>query len=248
MTYLEIVNRVLRRLREDEVTDFSADYTKVIADFVGEAHAEIIAAHDWSFFYDQAEVTLTNGANEVSLNRTTDGTVYTLGNGQLHLTELSQLLYVDGNRPVVAYYPDASTTQGVPLPQISWQDYTRRTSMDYSRTGTPSAFALRRDGDNMGWVLGVPETIDVTGSRLIMSWYVPEDPLSVEDSLTTRTPMVSARSLILGALYLALGERGEEIGEPGNVAEARYYKSIMEERENDILNSGRTNRYEFYRD
>lgn len=49
MTYLEIVNKVLRRLREREVTSVSqTSYSKLIGDFVNDAKKEVEDAWQWS--------------------------------------------------------------------------------------------------------------------------------------------------------------------------------------------------------
>jgi hypothetical protein len=49
MTYLNIVNNVLRRLREDEVTSVSENtYSKLVGDFVNDAKKAVEDAWDWS--------------------------------------------------------------------------------------------------------------------------------------------------------------------------------------------------------
>jgi hypothetical protein len=53
MTYLQLVNAVLRRLRENEVTTLQSltrqnSYAKLIGDFVNEAKAQVENAWDWS--------------------------------------------------------------------------------------------------------------------------------------------------------------------------------------------------------
>lgn len=49
MTYLEIVNKVLRRLREREVSSVSqTSYSKLIGDFVNDAKKEVEDAWQWS--------------------------------------------------------------------------------------------------------------------------------------------------------------------------------------------------------
>jgi hypothetical protein len=66
MTYLDIVNKVLRRLRESETTsvqgtgDINA-YTRLIGDYVNEAKAQIETSYDWSALRDT--LTLTTAAN-----------------------------------------------------------------------------------------------------------------------------------------------------------------------------------------
>lgn len=49
MTYLQIINAVLRRLRETEVTDVNeTDYSKLIGEYVNSVKKEVEAAWDWN--------------------------------------------------------------------------------------------------------------------------------------------------------------------------------------------------------
>jgi hypothetical protein len=49
MTYLEIINAVLRRLRETEVTDVNeTDYSKLIGEYVNSVKKEVEVAWDWN--------------------------------------------------------------------------------------------------------------------------------------------------------------------------------------------------------
>lgn len=49
MTYLQIVNHILRRLREDEVTSVNqTTYSKMVGDFVNDAKALVESAYDWA--------------------------------------------------------------------------------------------------------------------------------------------------------------------------------------------------------
>ena len=47
MTYLQLINAVLRRLREDEVTTLNTSYAKLIGDFVNETIVEVGNAWNW---------------------------------------------------------------------------------------------------------------------------------------------------------------------------------------------------------
>ena len=61
MTYLDIVNGVLRRIREDEVTSVNnSTYSKMIGDFVNDAKTTIENAWDWSAL--RTTLTLTTEA------------------------------------------------------------------------------------------------------------------------------------------------------------------------------------------
>lgn len=49
MTYLQLINAVLRKLREDEVTTANeTDYSKLVGDFVNDAVNHVEASWDWS--------------------------------------------------------------------------------------------------------------------------------------------------------------------------------------------------------
>ncbi len=60
MTYLEVVNRVLRRLRENEVSTVNeTPYSKLIGDLVNVVKAEIEDSWDWSALRDTMTVVTT---------------------------------------------------------------------------------------------------------------------------------------------------------------------------------------------
>ena len=63
MTYLDICNGVLRRLREDEVTNVSADaYSKMVGDFINDAKDLVETAWDWSAL--RSTLTITTSADD----------------------------------------------------------------------------------------------------------------------------------------------------------------------------------------
>ena len=71
MTYLELVNAVLRRLREKEVgTVQQTAYSKLIGDFVNEAKAQIENAWDWSSLRTTLALNTTSGVFNYELNGT----------------------------------------------------------------------------------------------------------------------------------------------------------------------------------
>ncbi len=65
-------------------------------------------------------------------------------------------------------------------------------------------------------------------------FYVPQEDLSTSDNTDATTEItLPTLPVIMGAVYYALNERGEEIGEPGNVAERRYVQAVTAAVEND---------------
>ena len=61
MTYLNLVNNVLRRLREEEVTSVSSStYGKMVGDFVNDAKRMVEDAWDWSALRTTLTITTTD--------------------------------------------------------------------------------------------------------------------------------------------------------------------------------------------
>lgn len=68
MTYLNLVNSVLRKLREDEVTTVEeSEYSKLIGDFVNDAVNLVEASWDWSSLRADIPITTIAGQETYSL-------------------------------------------------------------------------------------------------------------------------------------------------------------------------------------
>ena len=73
MTYLELVNEVLRRLREDTVTTVSqTTYSTMIGDIVNDAKTAVESAWDWSALRGTISFNTTADDATYSLSGTTD--------------------------------------------------------------------------------------------------------------------------------------------------------------------------------
>jgi hypothetical protein len=72
MTYLNLVNAVLRKLREDEVTTVEeSEYSKLIGDFVNDALNFVEASWDWSSL--RTDITITTTVNQETYSLTDFG-------------------------------------------------------------------------------------------------------------------------------------------------------------------------------
>jgi len=68
MTYLNIMNNVLRRLREEEVTSVSeTTYSKMIGDFINDAKSIVEQAADWSALRTTLVITTAASDNQYTL-------------------------------------------------------------------------------------------------------------------------------------------------------------------------------------
>lgn len=68
MTFLQLVNAVLRRLRENEVSAVGdTEYSTLIGDLVNETKREVEDAYDWRALYTSVDVTTSAGDNTYTL-------------------------------------------------------------------------------------------------------------------------------------------------------------------------------------
>lgn len=73
MTYLDLINNVLRRLREDTVTTANAtDYSSLIGDLVNDAKRVVEDAFDWTALRDSITVNTVSGTDTYSLTGSGD--------------------------------------------------------------------------------------------------------------------------------------------------------------------------------
>lgn len=71
MTYLELVNNVLRRLREDTVSTVTETaYTTIVGDIVNDAKRQVEDSWDWSALRETINVSTSSGTQEYSLTGT----------------------------------------------------------------------------------------------------------------------------------------------------------------------------------
>ena len=73
MTYLDLINNVLRRLREDVVTTASeTDYSALIGDLVNDAKKIVENSYDWTALRETITVSTVDGTDTYSLTGSGD--------------------------------------------------------------------------------------------------------------------------------------------------------------------------------
>lgn len=101
MTYLNLINSVLRRLREDEVTTVGeSDYSKLIGDFVNDAVQTVENAWDWTVLRNTYTVNTVAGTPAYTLTdfgiRSKIMYVHNeTGNRQIHQESLQKIRQLD---------------------------------------------------------------------------------------------------------------------------------------------------------
>ena len=89
MTYLQLVNSVLRRLREDEVTTVGQNaYSKLIGEFVNDAKRTVEDAYDWTALRTTITVTTSDTSYNYPLTGSQNNTKLLFVNNATQKTEM----------------------------------------------------------------------------------------------------------------------------------------------------------------
>lgn len=245
-THLQIVNRVLRRLREDEVTAITdTDYSVLIGQFVVDTHYDVMEAWPWHYGIQTVDFTTIAGTTgyNVAAKLSAGGSVQESSHS---VNERSVLLVRTDGLPQ-SHISASSTTDKMQMILLSdEQRHDVANRMGTSTADYPTHISARKDSTNT-WGIQLWPTPSVTGRFIRQIWYIPETELQVDgttDATEIRTPN---QPIYLGALWLALNERGEEIGEPGNMAEQAYVKALADAKERAIKYEESTGRFDWFR-
>ena len=202
MTYLELVNKVLLRLRESTVstvqgTGNSNTYARLIGEFVNEAKSQVEVAYDWSAL--RSTVTLTTTANTFN---------YELNGAKT-------------NAKLLDMWNDTSNIE-MQYKDSKW--FNNEFLMAVPQVGIPTFYnfnGVSTDGDLLVDIYPIPD--GVYALRLNMT--LRNSALSA-DSDTTVLP---TRPIILLATAMAIEERGEDGGQQSMNAYAAAQSALSDE-------------------
>ena len=202
MTYLQLVNAVLRRLRESEVSTVqgsgnSNTYARLIGDFVNESKSQIEAAYDWSAL--RTTVTLTTVANTFNY----------------------ELNGVKTNAKLLDIWNDTSNIE-MKYQDANW--FNNEFLMADPQRGIPTFYnfnGVSTDGDLLVDIYPIPD--GVYDLRLNMT--VRNSALSADSDKT----VLPTRPIILMATAMAIEERGEDGGQQSINAYAAANSALADE-------------------
>jgi len=204
MTYREVINEVLIRLRETPIaSDWSgsindsstvSDYNKVIGALVNDAKRSIESYHDWQILRETVNITTVADTKNYSLSSGQEFKIIDVINNATG-NELLQVSRAYLNRE---RYPTASTGE----PHY------------YGFNGADSSNNLKVD---LSPTPNKAETISF-------------DIVKYQDALTTASTVVKipTKPLILGAYARALSERGEDGGTQSSIAAQEAASAISQ--------------------
>lgn len=198
MNFLQLVNEVLIRLREQQVDSVNlTEYSTLIGRFVNEAKREVEDAHNWSVLHKNIFVTATNPTVNYTLNSSNNRTridycfnstkKWMLQNlNRIEMASMADINYTPSTNDVIYYSIDGRNSSGnikikvYPIP-ISTQTLTFKCI--------------------------VPQNNLVANTDVM---YVPEEPV------------------ILNAYLRAISERGEDNGRLSDMQNAQYTRSLQD--------------------
>jgi hypothetical protein len=196
MTYLELVNAVLRRVREDEVLSVNqSSYSKLIGDYVNETKREVEDAWDWN-------------ALRTTLSATTTADLF------------NYVLVGSGQRfRVLSVLNDTSNWFMAPA-SSKWMDerFLLGSSVEKGQPYYYSFNGVDVNGDTQVDIYPVPST----AYELRFNVVLPQADLS-NDSDVLKVP---SDPVIQGALLKAIIERGEDGGRGSDLQAEAYRKSV----------------------
>jgi len=208
-----IVNNILRELREETVTKVNDTvYAQLIAKFVNRAKAWMEDKnHHWSVYITEIDTTITadGSTRSYDLTATTDRSI----------------LLRDTNNDLLPAAYDITTDEVGQLFDCPYSDLLRTRALQNDTTLTdtrPQVFSVTADSDGRGWTIIVlwAVTSGETARSWRTYWYVPQADLALDGTDDATEIKLPSLPIELYALFLALNERGEEMGTPGGLAAA----------------------------
>lgn len=192
MTLLEIVNRVLIKLRQSSVTTVNeTEYSRLVTEFVNETRREIEDA--WNWLGLRATSTIETVA---------DATEYVLtGVGNSRFKVLSVI----------------NDTEDYELSPINSGEMTKKFLFGDLVTGNPTYYSFNGfdvNGDPIVDIYPIPTDAQVIRFNLV----TPQNDVLTDD-VEIKVP---THIVILGSYVKALAEKGEESSNAYNVANAQY--------------------------
>ena len=208
-TYLQLVNKVLARLRESQVSSVSSSsYAALVGEFINDAKKVVEDSWNWGCL-----------RNTVSLSITAPTRTY-------NLTSVGSVVapnLVPNERSILLYSRDVTTPDPFPLTQypIDYVQEQYDLASTPQTTPTPCGYGLYTYQDSV--YIEVLET-PTTSRTWKFVFKRPQDDLSTDSTVL----LVPAQPVILLATNYALNERGEEVGEAGAEAEKKYLNALAD--------------------
>ena len=198
MTFLEAINAVLRRLREDEVVSTnSTDYSKLIGDFVNQAIYDCERAWDWNCLKDT--ITITTAASTAKYN--------------FHNSDVKIIEAINNTKDWCM--------KVIPADYQALLDYNSSLTPD-----SPYYYSFEGKSGDYSQIKLTPTPTGVESIVFYVIKYTPEKDL--DGTGDAENIIIPALPVVLNAYAQAVSERGEDGGIGINEADARYRQALAD--------------------
>lgn len=198
MTYVEIVNEVLKRLREDTVDSVGlTEYSALIGTLVNEAKRTVEDAHQWSAMDTDISVTTSAGVRDYTLTGTNNRTIIKFGYNQ------TKKWFLD----------NANRSELVRMQELNFSPVYNDV-LRYS--------VLKRDA--AGQIIVRVDPYPIGAATLVFNCKVPQGNLVNNQDVL----WIPEEPVILQAYYLAIVERGEDNGQGSAQAMEKAKESLRD--------------------
>jgi hypothetical protein len=227
-TFREILNTVLRGIREDEIesseTELTTDYHKLVALFVNHIKEEVEAAHNWRDIQEVFSATVTALASDAIVT---------------NASKLARVARMQGDSGLIPLVFDVTDpTSPIPLKEYPLAEINYRQMTDIPGTAVePYAFALRSVGNDTLVIRVYPKP---TTQRTISLVLFSPQPRLADDDLDEEVK-VPSRPIEVGGIWYALQERGEELGTNSMFTEERFRNALDDAIASDSAEQGDNN-------
>ena len=209
MTFLEMINDVLVRLREPKITIIGeTPYSEMIGRFLNDAKRRVESAHNWMALSVTAKVTTVEGVTEYILNDV--GTRFKVI-GVYNTTQQAD----------VNLMPLQELSRQLRMPTPPQGSCTHYSFNGVSSSGLSGTSAQRRDHDPLVTLFPMP----IVQEEVLFDMYASTDSL-VQD---IDTPLVPGYLLVDYAYAKAIAERGEDGGISASEAAAMWNADLADE-------------------
>lgn len=251
-THIQLVNKVLRRLREDTVNNITdSDYAELIGELVSDSYDQVLDAHDWEGLKHRTTVLLVDGQSRYRLDAKVSGGGDVRNSDARTPTVDSELQFLDGMAQAWVYDNDADDDPNTVLVWTTPEQFNAMKALDRTNTeDDPVYFTIYREADaTNGRRLYMELYPEPDASRVVeLEFWTRPASLAVDGTTDDTVILIPDRPVFQLALMYAYNERGEEIGEPGNLAERRFIDALAAAIEKEIRPYERADRYDWRRD
>jgi len=205
MTYIDLINRVLRRLREPQITSLSGEKALFYGQLVNEVKEDIENAGPWYALRTPLTGSFTPSTSTLDLTASTN--------------QRSYILYQSTGQPQ-AFVTTVDKERR--LCEVTWEQMDSMHVLDPDADeDVPAYFAYKKDND--GVTIRVFPTPDLAYTYRFV-FVVPQDELTV----ATTALLIPSTPVWREALVRAMEERGEEFNGSLEAARTQAQEALMQ--------------------